>query len=106
MIFAGNLTETLSIYKVEEVQGRTGYKSSSEEFVCDVFAERMKNKENLVVDAGELFHDLELTFRLRNRRELTETSILKYNGERYRVNSIDRYPRDGEMVIKIMKINE
>ena len=104
MIFAGKLTETLSIYKVEEVQGRTGYKSSSEEFVCDVFAERMKNKENLVVDAGELFH--ELTFRLRNRRELTETSILQYNGERYRVNSIDRYPRENEMVIKVMKINE
>ena len=106
MIFAGKLTETLSIYKVEETQGRTGFKHSSEEFICDVFAERLKNKENFVVDAGELFHDLELTFRLRNRKELIETSIIKYNEERYRVNSIDRYPRDNEMVIKIMKINE
>jgi hypothetical protein len=106
MIFAGKLTETLSIYRVEEVQGRTGYKDTSEEFVCDVLAERLKNKENYVVDAGELFHDLELSFRLRNRKEIVEVSIIKYNGERYRVTSIDRYPRDNEMVIKIMKINE
>lgn len=106
MIFAGKLTEALSIYNVEETQGRTGYKHTSEEFVCNVLAERLKNKENFVVDAGELFHELELTFRLRNRKELIETSVLKYNGDRYRVNSIDRYPRDNEMVIKIMKINE
>lgn len=106
MIFAGKLTEILSIFKVEETQGRTGYKGTTEEFICNVLAERLKNKEYYGVDANELFHDLELTFRLRNRKELIETSIIKYNDERYRVNSIDRYPRDNEMVIKIMKINE
>lgn len=106
MIFAGKLTEKLSIYRVIEAQGRTGYKSSTEEFVREVPAERLKNKENLVVDAGELFHDLELTFRLRNKADIVETSIVVYLGERYRINSIDRYPRENEMVIKIMKINE
>lgn len=106
MVFAGKLTETLSVYDVKEEQGRTGYKHTSEEFICDCFAERLKNKENFVVDAGELFHQLILSFRLRNREELTETSIIEYKGERYRVNSVDRYPRENEMVIKIMKINE
>lgn len=106
MIFAGKLTERLLVYRVVENQGRTGYKDTSEEYVCTVPAEKLKNKENFVVDAGELFHDLELSFRLRNRADIIETSVLGYNGERYRINSIDRYPRDNEMVIKIMKINE
>ena len=106
MIFAGKLTETLSIYKVVEEQGKTGFKHTVEEFVCNVLAERLKNKENLVVNAEEIFHDLELSFRLRNRKELTETSIIVYESERYRVTSIDRYPRDNEMVIKMLKINE
>lgn len=106
MVFAGRLTETLSIYKVTEEQGKTGYKHTTETFVCDVLAERLKNKENLVIDAEEIFHDLELGFRLRNRKELTETSIVKYNSDRFRVTSIDRFPRDNEMVIKMVKINE
>ena len=106
MIFAGRLTESLDIYRVTEEQGRTGYKHETETFVCRVLAERLKNKENLVVDAEEVFHTLELSFRLRNRKELTETSIVVYQGERYRVTSIDRYPRDKEMVIKLLKINE
>lgn len=106
MIFAGKLTEKLSIYKVVEAQGRTGYKTTTEEFVREVIAERLKNKENLVVDAEELFHEVLLTFRLRNKTDIVETSIVVYNGERYRVTSIDRYPRDNEMVMKIMKINE
>lgn len=106
MIFAGRLTEKLQIYKVEEVQGRTGYKAPSETFVCELLAGREKNKEDFVVDANELFHDVLLTFRLRNRKELTETSIIGYNGDKYRVISIDRYPRENEQVIKISKINE
>ena len=106
MIFAGKLTEKLQIYKVEEVQGRTGYKAPTEEFVCELLAERDRNKESFVVDANELFHDVLLTFRLRNRKEVTEKSIIGYNGDRYRVISIERFPRDNEQVIKVSKINE
>ena len=34
------------------------------------------------------------------------TDIVVYEGNRYRIMSIDKYPRDNEMILKIMLINE
>ena len=106
MIFAGALNETLSFYKITETQTASGYKSTQEQYMFSCRAERKKNKENFVVDAGELFHDVLLTFKMRNRNEVEETNIVVYNEERYRIISIDRYQREGDMTIKIEKINE
>ena len=106
MIFAGALSETLSFYKITETQKASGYKSTQEQYMFSCRAERKKNKEDFVVDAGELFHSILLTFKLRNRKDIEETNIVVYNGERYRIISIDRYQREGDMTIKIEKINE
>ena len=65
MIFAGNLKENLTILRIEETQSKSGYKQQSEVELFTVKAERTKNKENYGVDAGELFHSNELTFRCR-----------------------------------------
>jgi len=105
MIFAGKMTEKLSFYRIEERQGKSGFKSTEEVLKFTTNAERLKNQEYLTTDADETFHYLELTFRMRNR-SIEETDIVVYNNERYRINSIDRYPRDNEAVIKVMKINE
>ena len=70
------------------------------------FADRMKNKESYAVDADELFHLTELTFKIRYRKEIKETDIVVYRNERYRITSIDELPQDNEMTIKIAKIND
>lgn len=106
MIYAGALRETLSFYRIVETQSASGYKSTEEKFMFTCRAERTKNKENYVVDAEELFHSNELTFRIRYRREVEETNIVVYNSERYRVISIQPWQADGEMIIKIAKIND
>lgn len=72
-------------------------------FTCR--AERTKDKGKYTVDAEEVFHTNELTFRLR-RRNVIETDIVKYMGDRYRILSIQPWPRENEMVITIAKINE
>lgn len=105
MIFAGALRERLYFYKVIETQSASGYKSTQEQFMFSCRAERLKTKENFVVDAGEIFHSNELTFRLRTK-DIEETDIVQYNGGRYVITSIDKYPMQNEMVIKIGKINE
>ena len=105
MIFAGKLTEKLSFYKVVETQGRSGFKDTTEVFKFEAYAERMKNREYLGEDAGEIFHTLDLQFRLRYR-PVYETDIVVYRDERYRILSIDEYRMENEMVIKISKINE
>jgi len=105
MIFAGKLTEKLSFYSIEETQGRSGFKDTSEVFKFEAYAERLKNKEYIGEDAGEIFHTLDLQFRLRYRK-INETDIVVYRDERYRVLSIDEYRLQNEMVIKISKINE
>ena len=84
MIFAGEPTEKLTFYEVRAVQ----------------------SKENYVVDAGELYHSTELTFILRNRKEVTETDVVEYNGERYRITSLCPYVQDNQMTIILAKINE
>ena len=72
-----------------------------------VRAERTKNKETYLVDADELFHSNELTFRLRYRKEIEETNIVVYRGQRYRITSIDKYIRDNnQLTIILAKINE
>jgi SPP1 family predicted phage head-tail adaptor len=106
MIYSGNLTETLEFYDIVERQSESGYKQSEEVFMFKVRAERLKNKMTYTVDADELFHATNLTFRLRYRREIKDTNIVVYEGERYRILSIDKYQKDNQMTIIIGKINE
>jgi head-tail adaptor len=106
MIYAGRLKEKLEFYKIQEVQTESGYKSSEEVYMFTANAERTKNKENFVVDAEEIFHSVFLTFRLRFRREVNETNIVKYKNERYRIISLNPWESDGEMTIILEKINE
>lgn len=106
MIAAGKLRETLEFYKIQEVQSKSGYKNTEEVFMFTARAERTKNKENFVVDAEEIFHSVYLTFRLRYRKEVDETNIVKYKDERYRITSLNPWQMDGEMTIILEKINE
>ena len=107
MIYSGQLTEILEFYKVVEVQSESGFKHPEEIFMFKVRAERTKNKENYVVDAGtELFHSSELRFRLRYRKEIEETNIVVYEGQRYRITSLDKYKEDNQLTIILDKINE
>jgi SPP1 family predicted phage head-tail adaptor len=106
MIYSGQLTEVLKFYKVVETQSESGFKHSEEVFMFQVRAERIKNKENYVVDADELFHSSELRFRLRYRREIDETNIVEYEGNRYRITSLDKYMAENQLTIILAKINE
>ena len=106
MIYSGQLTEYLDFYEIVEVQSESGFKHPEEVFMFRVRAERTKNKENYVVDADEVFHSNELTFRLRYRKEIKETDIVVYEGERYRITSLQPWKQEGEMKIIISKINE
>lgn len=106
MIYSGQLTDVLKFYKVVETQSESGFKHSEEVFMFQVRAERIKNKENYVVDADELFHSSELRFRLRYRREIDETNIVEYEGNRYRITSLDKYMAENQLTIILAKINE
>ena len=106
MIFSGQLTEYLTFYRVVETQSGSGYKSTEEVFMFRVRAERLRNKETYLVDADELFHSSELTFRLRYRKEIEETNIVVYEGKRYRITSVDKYPRENQLTIILAKIND
>lgn len=106
MIYSGKLTEILEFYQVVETQSESGYKSTKEVFMFKVRAERLKNNENYVVDADELFHSSELRFRIRYRKEIKETDIVVYEGQRYRITSLDKYMEDNQLTIILAKINE
>lgn len=106
MIYSGKLSEILEFYKVVETQSESGYKHSEEVFMFRVRAERLRNKENYLVDADELFHASELTFRIRFRKEIEETNIVVYDGKRYRITSIDKYTQDNQLTIILAKIND
>ena len=106
MIYSGQLTEYLEFYNVVETQSESGFKHTDEVFMFRVRAERTKNRENYVVDADEVFHSNELTFRLRYRKEIKETNIVVYEGERYRITSLQPWKEDNEIKIIISKINE
>lgn len=106
MIYAGQLRETLDFYQIVETQSKSGYKSQHEEYMFSMKAERTRNKETYLVNADELFHFNELTFRLRYRPEIEETNIVVYQEDKYRITSLNKYIRDNELVIKIQKINE
>lgn len=105
MIYSGTLTETLNFYRVVETQSESGFKKTEERFLFSTRAYRTKNKENYEVDAKELFHVTELKFQFRYR-DVKETDIVVYNGERYRIISIDPYRAQNQITIVIAKINE
>ena len=106
MIYSGQLTEILKFYRIVETQTGSGFKHVEEVPMFSVRAERLKNKETYGENADELFHVSELTFRLRYRREISETNIVEYEGQRYRITSIDKYMRDNQLTIILAKINE
>lgn len=106
MIWAGELTEKLTFYEVKEVQSASGYKTTTEAERFTVRAYRARNKENYLVDANELFHSTELTFQIRYRKEITETDIVVYQGNRYRITSLCPYIQENQLTIILSKINE
>lgn len=106
MIYSGNLTEILKFYRIVEVQSGSGFKHTEEIPMFSVRAERLKNKENYTLNADELFHSSELTFRIRFRKEIDETNIVEYEGQRYRITSLDKYMQDNQLTIIVAKINE
>lgn len=106
MIYSGALTETLHFYEIVETQSGSGYKHSEEVFKFKVRAQRTKNRETYTVDAEELFHTSELTFKCRYRKEITETDIVVYEGQRYRITSLDKLKEANQLTIILSKINE
>lgn len=103
---AGTLTENLSFYRVVEVQSESGFKHTEEHLILTCRAYRMKNKERYVVNADELFHTNELTFKTYYRKEIDEQCIVVYEGNRYRITSLDVYKPENQMTIIVAKINE
>lgn len=106
MIYSGQLTEILKFFQVVESQSESGFKHTEEVFMFQVRAERIKNRETYTVDADEIFHASELRFRLRYRKEITETNIVEYKGQRYRITSLDEYKAENQLTIILSKINE
>lgn len=106
MISSGLLTETLHFYEVVETQSESGFKHTDEVFKFKVRAQRTKNKEKYTIDAEELFHSSELTFKCRYRKEIKETDIVVYENQRYRITSLDKYKEANQLTIMLSKINE
>lgn len=106
MIQSGLLRETLYFYERVETQSNSGYKSTEDAFKLKARAQRLKNKEKYLTDAEELFHTSELTFKLRYRKEIKDTDIVEYDGERYRITSTDKYIDANQLTIILSKINE
>lgn len=106
MIYSGLMTETLHFYEIVESQSESGFKSTEEIFKFKVRAQRTKNKEKYLEDAGELFHTSELTFKCRYRKEITETDIVVYENQRYRITSLDKFKEANQLTIMLSKINE
>lgn len=106
MIYSGLLTETLHFYEIVEKQSDSGFKHTEEVFKFKVRAQRTKNKEKYLEDAGELFHTSELTFKLRYRKEIKETDIVVYEDEKYRITSLDKFKEADQLTIILSKINE
>ncbi len=106
MIYSGLMTETLHFYEIVESQSGSGFKSTEEIFKFKVRAQRTKNKEKYLEDAGELFHTSELTFKCRYRKEIKETDIVVYENQRYRITSLDKYKEANQLTIMLSKINE
>jgi head-tail adaptor len=106
MIYAGALNEYLSFYKLEETQTPSGFKRVEEVLLCRVRASRTKDKGKYTVDAEELFHTNELNFRLRIRKDVDETCTVEYNNRRYRILSLQKWYREGDMTITLGLINE
>lgn len=106
MIYSGQLTEKLTFYEVRETQSASGFKHVEEVERFTTRAYRARNKDNYLVDAGELFHSSELTFQLRYRKEITETDIVVYKDSRYRITSLCPYIQENQITITLSKINE
>lgn len=106
MIHSGTLRETLHFYEIVETQSKSGYKSTEEVLKFKVRAQRTKNKEKYTIDADEIFHTSELTFKLRYRKEIKETDIVVYEGDKYRITSLDKFKEANQITIIISKINE
>ena len=106
MIYSGLMTETLHFYEQVETQSESGFKATEEVFKFKVRAQRTKNKEKYITDAEEIFHTSELTFKCRYRKQITETDIVVYEGQRYRITSLDKWKEANQLTIMMAKINE
>ena len=106
MIYSGLMSEILEFHEIVERQSESGYKASVDVFKFRVRAQRTKNKERYTEDAAELFHTSELTFKLRYRKGIKDTDIVVYEGQKYKITSLDKFKEANQLTIIISKINE
>lgn len=106
MILSGDLKDMLKFYQKIEEQSGSGFKKESTKFIFKQKAEKLKTQENLVTNADEIFHENILNFRCRYRKEVDETWIIEYKNDFYNILSLETFVSQGEMKIRISKINK
>lgn len=103
---AGQLKYSLIFFEEKKTKTLSGEveKQLIEVFKCK--GAKIKNAGDFVVDAKELFHNNEITFKLRNNKLLTESLIVEFETKKYSINFIDKNLNDNTSKITLVKINK
>ena len=103
---AGLLTETIDILKPVEVGNAFGEKET-------VFAPKYHTRARVIFDSGnresvndEIFYLYNVSFQMRIYVPIDDTSLIQWDGKRYRVLSIQERREYSDKMIRTALVNE
>lgn len=104
---AGKYFYTTDIYEPEEVRSEVGSKQTTYKYLVTTKAGIIYNKgSRAVVGESEIFYDTTLTFIFRAYAPITENSRIKYDGDFYRVVSLEKRQDYNDIQVIAEKVNE
>jgi hypothetical protein len=106
MIAAGTLLYTLFFKENVISKSKYGDETITQVDLFKCKAAKQKAFGNFKIDAKELFHTNELTFKLRWNKLMNDLLIVNYDNYDYRITFFDRNLFDSTVIIKLEKINQ
>lgn len=103
---AGRLTESIEIYHPVYEINEFGEKTETYMLSRKTRALVLHNNGNRTVSNDEIVHNYTKTFKVRRYISLFENFQIKYNGQQYRIISIDDNRQANEKTITAELINE
>lgn len=99
-MMAGQYNEIVKIYETVEAENEYGERTTELKLVCSTRAKHEATGGSRTEENNEIVYNYNKTFYVRSYVQITDTSIIEYDGKRYRVLTYDK--RKGHNDIKIL----
>lgn len=105
-MMAGQYNEIVKLYYSVETENEYGERTVEQKYICTTRAKHEETGGSRQNENNEIVYDHTKTFYVRSYIPVTDTSIIEFDGRKYRVITFDRRREHNDIKIVTELINE